>query len=367
VKYILIALLVIHGLVHLLGFVKAFGLAQPPQLQAAISRPVGLLWLVVALLLLVSGGMVLVAGKWWLPAALGVVMSQILIFAAWHDAKAGSIVNLILLLPIVVAALGSAPWSFRATYDREAAAGLSQGPPQSKLLTEADIAHLPPAVQRYMAFVGAVGKPRVWNYRLRFRGALRNGPDDTWMPVTADQQNFTDPPARLFLVESLKFGVPFTAFHRYVGPQATFKVKLASLLTVVDAYGTEMDQSETVTLLNDMFLLAPPTLIDPHIVWEELDPMTVRATWTNAGNTVSAVVSFDSSGALVNFVSDDRYKTVDGKKYERLRWSTPVSGWREVEGRKLFSTGEAAWGLAGSEFAYGRFELLDVQYNVTGR
>lgn len=293
-KYILIALLVIHGLIHLLGFTKAFGLAQPPQLQAAISQPVGLMWLVVALLFLVSGGMVLVAGKWWwLPAALGVVMSQILIFAAWNDAKAGSIVNLILLLPIVVAALGSAPWSFRAMYEREAAAGLSQGPQQSKIL--------------------------------------------------------------------------INAFHRYVGPQATFKVRLASLLTVVDAYGAEMNQTETVTLLNDMFLLAPPTLIDPPIVWEELDPMTVRATWTNAGNTVSAVVSFDSSGALVNFVSDDRYKTTDGKQYERLRWSTPVSGWREVEGRKLISTGETIFGLPGSEFVYGRFELLDVQYNLMDR
>jgi hypothetical protein len=363
-KYILIALLVIHGLIHLLGFVKAFGLAQPPQLQAAISQSVGLMWLVVALLFLVSGGMVLVAGKWWwLPAALGVVMSQILIFAAWNDAKAGSIVNLILLLPIVVAALGSVPWSFHAMYDHEAAAGLSQGPQQSKILTAADIAHLPPAVQRYMAFVGAVGKPQIWNYRLRFRGALRNGPDAKWMPMTADQQSFVDPPARLFLVESSMFGIPFNAFHRYVGPQATFKVRLASLLTVVDAHGAEMNQSETVTLLNDMFLLAPPTLIDPHIVWEELDPMTVRATWTNAGNTVSAVVSFDSSGALVNFVSDDRYRTTDGKQYERLRWATPVNGWREVEGRKLLSTGEAIWGLPGSEFAYGRFELLDVQYN----
>jgi hypothetical protein len=33
-------------------------------------------------------------------------------------------------------------------------------------------------VQRYLEFTGAVGKPQVWKYRLRFRGALRNGPDD---------------------------------------------------------------------------------------------------------------------------------------------------------------------------------------------
>jgi len=33
-------------------------------------------------------------------------------------------------------------------------------------------------VQRYLEFTGAAGKPQVWNYRLRLRGALCNGPDD---------------------------------------------------------------------------------------------------------------------------------------------------------------------------------------------
>lgn len=367
-KYILIALLVIHGLIHLLGFAKAFDLAQPPQLQAAISRPMGILWLAVAVLLLVGAGMVLLAVRWWwIPAALGVGLSQVLIFTAWNDAKAGTIANILLLVPIVIAALGVAPWSFRSLYSREVAIGLLEHSQQPRLLTEADIAHLPTVVQRYLAFVGAINKPQVLNYRLRFSGALRNGPDSKWMPMTAYQQSFANPPARLFIVESSMFGIPFNAFHRYVGPEATFKVRLASLLTVVDAHGVEMNKSETVTLLNDMFLLAPATLIDPNIIWEEIDPQTVRATFTNAGNTISAVVTFDSSGALINFVSDDRSRTTDGKAYQQLRWSTPVGEWREFGGRKLPVKGEAIWALPGGEFAYGRFELLEVQYNVTDR
>jgi hypothetical protein len=365
-KYILTALLVVHGLIHILGFVKAFGLVQTSQLQAAISRPIGILWLIVALLLVVSGAMVLLAGQWWwVPAALGVLLSQILIFTTWNDAKAGTIANVILLLPIIVAALDAAPWSFRTLYNREIAIDLQGQPAQVKLLTKADTAHLPPAVQRYLEFVGAMDKPQVWNYRLRFSGALRNGPDDKWMPMTVCQQSFANPPARLFLIESSMFGIPFNAFHRYVGPSATFKVKLASLLMMVDAYGPEMNKSETVTLLNDMFILAPAALIDPNITWEEIDSQTVRVTFTNAGNTASAVVTFDSSGALVNFISEDRYRTVDGKTYEQLRWSTPVRDWREFDGRKLPVHGEAFWTLPAGEFAYAQFELLDIQYNVT--
>lgn len=364
-KYVVVVLLVMHGLIHLLGFVKAFDLVQPPQMQATISRPVGLIWLIAALLLMTSAGVLaLRAPWWWLLAASGVVLSQILIVGAWSDAKAGSIANVVLLLPMLVAALDVAPWGFRAQYDREVADRLRHPPQQVQLLTEADMTHLPFVVQRYLAFTGAVGRPQVWNYRLRFRGALRNGPNDRWMTMTAHQQSFVNPPARFFYIESSLFGIPFNAFHRYVGPTATFRVRLASLLTMVDARSAEMNQSETVTLFNDMCLLAPATLIDRNIVWEEVDPLTVRATWSNAGNTISAVLSFDSSGALVNFVSDDRYRTIDGKTYQRLRWSTPVMEWREFDGRKLPAVAEATWQLPEGEFAYARSEILEVAYNV---
>jgi len=365
-KYAVTALLIVHGLITLLGFVKAFDLFPVTQLQASISQPAGVLWLAAALLLVGSGVALLLGAQWWwIPAAIGVVLSQILIFGDWSDAKAGTIANVILLVPIIVAALGSAPWSFRARYEHDIDTDKHQPVPAPKLVTEADIAHLPAAVQRYLRFTGAVGRPEVQNYRLRFGGALRNGPDDKWMPMVAHQQSFVTPPARLFFVEGSMLGVPFDAYHRYVGPEATFQVRAASLVTMVDAHGAEMNHSETVTLFNDMFLLAPATLIDPQILWEELDLLTVRATWTNAGNTVSAVATFDPTGALTNFVSDDRSRTVDGKRYERLRWSTPVSGWHDVGGRKLFGSGDAAWDLDGKQFTYARFELLDVEYNVT--
>ena len=253
---------------------------------------------------------------------------------------------------------------FRAAYERDVAAGLRGRPQHAELVTEADLAGLPPVVQRYLRFVGAVGKPRVWNYRLRFRGGLRNDADSRWMKMRADQQSFVDPAARLFLLKASLFGLPFEAFHRYVGPAATFRVRLAALVTVVNAAGPEMDQSETVTLLNDMCLLAPATLIDPRIAWEELDPRRVRATFSNAGNTVSALLYFDDAGALVDFVSDDRYRTADGKTYERLRWSTPVRAWGAFAGRRLPVEAEAIWGDGDQAYAYARFEILGADYNV---
>ncbi len=366
-KYLLIVIVAVHGLIHLMGFAKAFNLASFEQLRVPISQPLGLLWLAAALLFVLSAILLVVApDRWWAPALGAVVISQVVIITSWSDARFGTIANLIVLVPAVIAALGHAPWSYRAQYAHDVAAGLATPLPRVAPVTEADLAHLPPIVQQYLRFTGVVGRPRVANYRLHFHGALRNGPDSAWMPMEADQQSFVVPAERLFLVDARMFGIPTSAYHRYIGPNATFEVTVASLLKVVDARGPEMDRSETVTLFNDMVLLAPATLIDPAIIWEELDPLTVRATFTNAGNTIAAVLSFDTNGALTNFVTDDRSRTLDGKTYEHVRWSTPVSGWRTVNGYRL-PDGEARWQLPAGEFAYGRFTVVDVAYNVVGR
>lgn len=363
-KYLFLLLILVHSLIHVMGFAKAFKLASFDQLRVPISPFLGLVWLAAALLLMTSAVLLLLDAEWWWAWAGGaLLLSQLVIFTAWSDAKWGTLANLVVLGPVIIAALGQAPWGFHAQYRRDVAAGLAQATTGADLISEADLAHLPPSVQRYLRFAGVVGQPRVYNYHLELRGALREGPDDAWMPIVAEQQSFVAPAERLFLVDAQRFGLPVAAYHRYIGSEAVFEVNVASLVTVVDAHGPEMDRSETVTLFNDMCLLAPATLLDPAISWEELDPQTVRATFTNAGHTITALLSFAPSGALTNFVSDDRARTVDGTQFERARWSTPVSGWRRVDGRPM-PDAEARWELPTGEFAYARFEVLDVNYNV---
>lgn len=366
-KYLLIFIVAAHGLIHLMGFAKARNLASFEQLRVPISQPLGLLWLAAALLFLLSAILLLAIPNWWWAPALGaILLSQLVIVTAWNDATFGTLANLLVLVPTVIAGLGHAPWSYRAQYERDVAAGLGEAPQPATVVTEADIATLPPIVQKYLRFTGVVGQPQVQNYRVAFRGELRNGPSDAWMPVAVEQQSFVDPAERLFFIDGQMFGVPMTAYHRYIGPEATFEVKVAALVKVVDARGPEMNRAETVTLFNDMCLLAPATLIDPAIRWEEIDPLTVRATFTNAGNTIAAVLTFDERGALNNFSSDDRTRTTDGAAYTQARWSTPVVRWRTVDGYTL-PDAEARWQLPGGEFTYGRFEVVDVGYNVTGR
>jgi hypothetical protein len=185
------------------------------------------------------------------------------------------------------------------------------------------------------------------------------------MSFTGEQYNFYDQPARLFLMDASMFGVPFQAFHRFVGPSATMRVKVAALVQMVDAKGPVMDQAETATLFNDLCVFAPEALIDRNVQWQDIDPLTVSAAFTNGTRTIRAVLSFNDAGELVDFVSDDRAAAAaDGKSFTSMRWSTPLRNYRAFGRRRLMSEGEGIWHPPAGEYAYLRFVLDSIEYNV---
>ena len=196
--------------------------------------------------------------------------------SAWSDAKAGTIVNVVLMLAVLHGWFNHGPQSFRAQFERDFASGLAR-PLEAAVVTEVDLTSLPEPVRRYLSAAGVVGRPRVQNYRVRFRGRIRSGPGSRWMPFEAEQQSFADQPTRLFLMHARMFGLPVEVFHRRIGGHATMQVKIAGAIPMVDARGEVMDRSEAVTLFNDMCLLAPGTLLDPRIAWEPVDARTARA------------------------------------------------------------------------------------------
>ncbi|MFH5833649.1 hypothetical protein ACG2F4_11730 [Halalkalibaculum sp. DA3122] len=98
-RIIFLVILFLHGLIHLMGFVKAFQLAEIEQLTLPISQSSGLLWLFTCILMLSSGVAYLLKTEWWwIITLLAVAISQVLIFMYWQDAKAGTLANLLILI-----------------------------------------------------------------------------------------------------------------------------------------------------------------------------------------------------------------------------------------------------------------------------
>jgi hypothetical protein len=366
VKILFVILLAGHGLVHAAGFAKAFGLAALPELTQPVSRAAGVAWLAAGLGFIGAAALLLAGSRrWWWPALPAVALSQALIVHAFHDAKLGTIANAIIVVPLLIALADLRPSSLRSRYEaevRDAEAAAASLPTQP--VTEQDLQAVPEPVRAYLRRAGVVGKPRPALLHARFRARMRTAADAGWMSADVDQVSLLGrAPRRLFYMEAARGGVPFHVFHRYVGDAATMQVRVAGLIPVVDASGWKMTQGETVTLLNDLCLIAPAALLDAPVTWQVLGPREVRATYTNAGHTISAVLSFDAAGDLAGFVSEDRYQS-DGKTYHLYPWSTPTGGFRAFDGGavRLPAEGEARWREPAGEWTYGQFSLLRLDY-----
>jgi len=230
-------------------------------------------------------------------------------------------------------------------------------------LTEADLAHLPPPVRRYVLRSGAVGRPKVQRFRLEFDAEMYRSPGAAPMRATSVQYNFVGGPTRLFHMRARMFGLPVQALHVYAGDEATFQVRLASLLGVVDESGEVISRAETVTVLNDMCFFAPGTLVDPRLAWAPVDDRTAGVTFTSGRRHVGAVLHFNERDELVDFTSDDREALRDGK-LQRFRWSTPVEAYGDFGGLRLAARAAAVYHYPEGDFTYGRFTLRSIAYDA---
>lgn len=235
----------------------------------------------------------------------------------------------------------------------------------TSVVSELDIGHLPGSVQNYLRYVGAVGKPKVHNFRVVGKGSMKRTIDGKWIGISSLQYNFFNEPARLYYINSSLFGIPFDGLHAYTGDCATMKINVAYFLQVVNAKGEKMNQSENVTLFNDMCLFAPASLIDKSIQWETIDYLTAKAKFTHNTISITAFLSFNEKGELVNFFSDDRFLSSDGKTYTNYPWSTPVKDYKDFNGRKVPIYGEAIWHMPDRDFTYAKFITEEIEYNCS--
>ena len=70
-RWLLVALLAVHGLIHLMGFAKAFGLAELEALTRPVSRSMGVVWLLAATGFLLAALLLLRGPRlwWWVAVA----------------------------------------------------------------------------------------------------------------------------------------------------------------------------------------------------------------------------------------------------------------------------------------------------------
>jgi hypothetical protein len=123
---IVAAVLIAHGLIHLLGFAVYWSLAEVEGLpypdsflNGRIDAPTWLVrllggaWLAVAVAVFIAAVGLLFGRAWWTPLLIVAVLASLALCAlAWPEAQAGVVLDLVILLALAVRQIHPVRWSF---------------------------------------------------------------------------------------------------------------------------------------------------------------------------------------------------------------------------------------------------------------
>lgn len=359
-KIVLILALLIHGLLHLPGFVKAFQLAPVKQLQHQdINKFEGLLWLLAALLF--TGSALLQQHSWWwIPALLALLVSQVLIFTCWHEARYGSFINLLLLIPVVLA-YGS--WQFRQSALQEIEqmfASNTNGP--QELLTENKLQALPPCVQKWLRQSGATGHPIPHSVRLKQEGLMRSSPEQKeWMSNQAEQYFTLHEPAFIWLTRmQMNPFIYLTGKDRSIKGKGDMEIKVLSLYPFIHEHDDKISEGALIRFLAEICWF-PAAAVHPLIHWEETDSSSARASMELNGTRASCVFHFHADGSIRQ-ISARRYMGA-GANARQLDWLVNVTEHARLQGVQVPVQMTVHWTLPAGDFCWYKIKVSDLEYN----
>jgi hypothetical protein len=360
-KILFSLIILIHGLIHLSGFFKAFDVGNITQLSTHISKPVGVIWFVVGILFLIT---VLVYfmnySSWPFLAIMAVVVSQVLIITVWSDAKFGTIANLIILIG-ALPALGSVLFNNMITADQEhLLEQVSQ--PADRILYEEDFQHLPEIVQAWLLNSGVAGKPEISFVRLKQTGKMKTGPGGNWMDFTAVQYFDVKNPSFVWKADVRMMPlITLTGRDKLQDGQGEMLIKLLSLVNVVNE--KHNDQINTGTLIRFLGEICwfPSAALSETITWEEINEHSAKATLTIGDIQVSGIFRFDENGDLRSFEADRYYGS--GPEAVKHRWIVEAVEYKTFDGYRVPVKSTVTWKLPEGDFTWLHLEITDLEVN----
>ncbi|HLP38349.1 DUF6544 family protein [Lacibacter sp.] len=361
-KYLFSFLLLIHGLIHLMGFANGFGFSKLPALTKYMSKPTGMLWLFAAMLFTAAAVYYLLKKEnWALFAVAAVIISQVLIIWYWKDAKMGTAANLIILL-VVIPALGE--WQFNRMYKKEVQRMLSLQINKSvNTITNEQVQVLPSVVQKWLKASGVVDRPIIKQVYLQQRGEMKNKPDGKWIPFEAEQYFTIDPPSFSWKTTIRPSGFLFiTGRDKYEQGKGNMLIKAYGLFTIADSKGLQTDQGTLLRYLAEICWF-PGAALSEYIKWEPIDDKTAKATMSYGGITASGVFCFNANGDVVKFEADRYYINNNHSSLEK--WQVTCIDHKTINGIRIPVKNNVTWKLKEGDFKWLELEITNIQFTFT--
>jgi hypothetical protein len=351
-KTVFIIVIIIHGLVHFLGTTKKND-------SAAGSKKSGSFWILASTMFLATAWLIIINRPgWWILAWTTVIFSQILIISYWKVAKAGTILNVLILLFSITA---FAEYRFNAKVKREIDNMISFPTPTPAILTTEMIKALPHPVQKWLLSSGAVGKEITYQVYLEQKGKIRTQPGDDWMPTEAEQYFTIRRPAFIWKAKVSKNPlVWFSGRDKYENGKGSMLIAAYSTVTIVDGKGEKIDQGSLLRFLGEMCWF-PSAAVSPYLKWESIDSFSAKVAMNYGDISANGIYHFDNQGRVKEFTAK-RYMG-DGESATLKNWHVINTKWKMVNGVAIPVKGEVIWELPSASFSYYQWEIISIKYN----
>jgi hypothetical protein len=361
-KYLFSIIILLHGTIHLIGFAKAFNLAEVPQLSIGISKLYGLIWLLVFILFTISGIACLSGTRWWsILAIIAVIISVLLSFLVWKDARFASIPNIIIL---VVASLSLAQVNFNNKVSNEISQIMEETDSDNhSIVSPEELSGLPSPVAKWLEVSGVVGKEKANTVCLsqKVRMKLKPG-QDTWNDATAEQYFTTQNPAFIWKVEmNMSPFIKITGRDRFANGKGEMMIKLFSIINIANEKGVKIDEGTLQRYLGEIVWF-PSAALSPYISWEEIDSLSAKASMNYKGTSGSGIFHFNENGDFIQY-STFRYKGNEAGSVKH-EWLINVNDRAIINGIKIPVKMKATWKLDDGDWTWLDMELTDVKYNT---
>lgn len=356
-----VILVVLHGLIHLIGLIKAFGVKEVKELTIPVSKPIGLFWLSASALFLIYAILYISNNKYaWLAGLAAVFISQVLIILYWKDARFGTIANVIILMLSIT---GWGNYNFQQHIRNETSHLLSENKVvENGVVQEKDFRNLPEPVKKWLHHSGVVGKPFISLGKIIQEAQLKMKPGQKkWMGATAIQYTCIDKPAFIWVADvKMNALINFRARDKFENGKGEMLVKINSLFNIVNEHGEKLNEGALQRYLGEMVWF-PSMALKPYIKWEQINDSTAKASINFKGSSGSGMFYFNDKGDITKFTAL-RYKDNDAHA-KRYNWVMDILAYKIFEGIKVPSKLTSTWKLDEGDWTWLELEVTDITYN----
>lgn len=228
----------------------------------------------------------------------------------------------------------------------------------------AEVAMLPPVVQRYFHTALTAGQPLITGATVHHRGSFNMGTDnDLWLPFRSQQRIQINRPGFVWAAQiGLPLGLAIYVHDAYIAGEGVLHAALLGLLTVMRQQDTgPLAQGELMRYLAETAWYPTALLPSQGVRWTANDATSAYATLSDGPLTLTMLFRFNPDGLIDSVWAAARERTV-GKHTEAAAWEGRWRTYTQRDGMVVPLEGEVVWLLPTGAKPYWRGRITTLNY-----